>query len=339
MYVPEEVINSVGFIYGNKRGTKMPGGTAFFVTILDRAANFTSRYAVTARHVLDGIKNNCSDRKVYIRLNRMNGGVDYFFTTLNQWLTHPTDPSVDVAVLPVEESLISDFNIGYIPDEFFMNDEAIKLYSIGPGDEVAIVGLYNVRTGQDRNLPIVRIGNIAAMPSEPVTSTFHRGGITAYLIEARSFGGLSGSPVFFSFGHERKVGSYSFQASTTDRQDAAGVFVLLGLIHAHHDEEVAKKINKLLTGEKVDINMGIAIVVPMKQIREVLDQRVLINQRRRDREREKRKHLPTLDSSLIARSVVESAIGEPLTPPQRKLKPKKRAKRRRSRDCHVHDVL
>jgi hypothetical protein len=53
--------------------------------------------------------------------------------------------------------------------------------------------------GRQRNIPIVRIGNVASMPHEPV-ATKNRGAIEAYLVEARSVGGLSGSPVLVQLG-------------------------------------------------------------------------------------------------------------------------------------------
>jgi hypothetical protein len=51
-------------------------------------------------------------------------------------------------------------------------------------------------TGDLKNVPIVRVGNLASYPSEQIqTRAFGR--MEAYLIEARSIGGLSGSPVSF----------------------------------------------------------------------------------------------------------------------------------------------
>jgi hypothetical protein len=50
------------------------------------------------------------------------------------------------------------------------------------------VGLFSEHQGAERNIPIVRVGNIAAMPEEPVLTTSW-GAIDAYLIEARSIGG------------------------------------------------------------------------------------------------------------------------------------------------------
>ena len=62
---------------------------------------------------------------------------------------------------------------------------------IGIGSEVYFPGLFVHHHG--RNEPIVRGGIVSSMPTEPVLTEF--GEIHAYLAEARSVGGLSGSPV------------------------------------------------------------------------------------------------------------------------------------------------
>jgi hypothetical protein len=78
---------------------------------------------------------------------------------------------------------------------------------IGIGDAVFITGLFSHHPGKARNLRVIRVGNIAAMPDEPVKT--QRGEMEAYLIEARSLGGLSGSPVFVRpVGPEYLVGDF-----------------------------------------------------------------------------------------------------------------------------------
>ena len=72
------------------------------------------------------------------------------------------------------------------------------------GDEVFVVGLFRHRHGTQRNIPIVRVGNLAALTEEKV-ATNDFGLVDAYLIEARSIGGLSGSPVFLNLWVVRHV--------------------------------------------------------------------------------------------------------------------------------------
>ena len=140
--------------------------------------------------------------------------------------------------------------------------EIITNESIGCGDEVFLTGLFSNHSGQQRNIPIIRIGNIACMPEEPV-QTKALGAIDAYLVEARSIGGLSGSPVFVHLSGVRK-GSLKLGQEP---------IYWLGLMHGHFDLErldMDEVESDILMDLKV--NMGIAIVVPVSKVLEVLNQ-------------------------------------------------------------------
>jgi len=112
------------------------------------------------------------------------------------------------------------------------------------------------------------------MPEEPV-SRGDLGPIDAYLVEARSIGGLSGTPVFVHMGGVRTLaGKARFRG---------GSFYWLGLMHGHWDLPVSytdSLAENISTGERV--NMGIAIVVPAMKILEVLTQPQLVEMRRRE---------------------------------------------------------
>ena len=64
----------------------------------------------------------------------------------------------------------------------FVTNEILSQFSIGIGDEVFVTGLFRGHTGRQRNVPIVRVGNIAAMPEEKVRTS--RGDCLAYLIQS-----------------------------------------------------------------------------------------------------------------------------------------------------------
>src|SRR5207245_893618 len=117
-----------------------------------------------------------------------------------RWWTHPTETeSVDCAVLPfgIPDEMNADHST--VPLSLFATDEVIDENGIGEGDEVFMIGLFTRLAGNERNIPVVRIGNVAMMPKErlPVAKIGdYRGPIDAYLMETRSFAGISGSPVF-----------------------------------------------------------------------------------------------------------------------------------------------
>ena len=57
---------------------------------------------------------------------------------------------------------IYDYTWGAV-EQFIVTEALIQEKKIGVGDEVAVVGLFRNHAGRKRNIPIVRIGNIAAM--------------------------------------------------------------------------------------------------------------------------------------------------------------------------------
>jgi hypothetical protein len=126
------------------------------------------------------------------------------------------------------------------------------------GDDLAIPGLFVPHYGQDRNIPIVRMGTVAAPAEEKLWAEmgknwFER--IDAYLIEMRSIGGLSGSPVLI----------HRYDESGEKRQSTWG---LLGLMQGHCDAFMPATAPPL----RESINMGVGIVVTADDIDKVLSQ-------------------------------------------------------------------
>jgi hypothetical protein len=70
-----------------------------------------------------------------------------------------------------------------------MEQGRIDHWAVGPGDAAYLVGLFYLRHGKRRNLPIVHAGQIAMMPSDdpiPVTRDDNSGiidDVSAYLVE------------------------------------------------------------------------------------------------------------------------------------------------------------
>lgn len=266
MLVPDEVRKCVVFLACKTKDGLKIGGTAFFIsTPIEKADSVVLNLCITAKHVIAGIKKFSIDQQVYIRINTRDGKHRTMKSSVDQWLCHPDDSSVDVAIL-MDPLPYRDMEYLYIPPAMIATDEIIKKEGIGIGDEVFITGLFVNHYGNQRNLPILRIGNIALMPEEPI-QTQKLGNIEAYLIEARSLGGLSGSPVFVHLtGVRPKPGG-------TGTRIVGSQFYFLGLMHGHwnlptKDEDVF--LDELQKNERV--NMGIAVVVPGTKILEVINQ-------------------------------------------------------------------
>ena len=127
----------------------------------------------------------------------------------NETIYTHTDPTVDLAVVPVSpDEKIIDFMM--LDDGLITTKEKFNELKIGEGSDVFFVGLFTSFYGQHKNFPIARFGRVAMIsgekipwqdrPTEPVQEA------DLYLLETQSYGGNSGSPVFFYLGRDRIPG-------------------------------------------------------------------------------------------------------------------------------------
>jgi hypothetical protein len=241
--------------------TKQWCGTGFLVS---RPSNkFTTAsfvYLVTAKHVVAEI----GKRDFIVRINTKDGkSADFHVHPNIKWFFHPKeDESSDVAVYPlwIDTATFATLDYAAISTKMFVTDTVIQSADIGVGDEVFMIGLFAHYSGNEKNFPIVRTGNIAMIPSEPIpTSNF--GNMEVYLIESRSIGGLSGSPVFVL--KEYEIGRWRFH--------------LLGLVHGHWQVDSDQIIDASTKDSKTTagVNVGIAMVTPAKKILETIEQEKL----------------------------------------------------------------
>lgn len=255
MRVSDEILKCVGFISPDETPARY-GGTAFVVGI---PVNETEGmlHLVTAKHVAVAVGESFAigiNGKDGMPIWMKNGGV--------RWFYHPTEADcVDVAVLPFASAQTASYDVRHIPVDMFATEERITRFEIGLGDEVVNVGLFAPFAGKSHFIPIVRTGNIGMMPKDRVPSQ-QFGDIEVYLVEGRSLGGLSGSPVFCrSTVNLSGVGILG----QPGRLSGLGQMHLLGLMHGHWDIPTSFE-----PGSRDQINMGVAIVIPAKKILEVL---------------------------------------------------------------------
>ena len=255
----EDLKKCVGYIAVGNAEPFTPIGTFFFVAVGEQGAHYS--YAVTARHVIDGAISKGYEW-VVIRLNSIEGGLSLYRCRADAWIGHD-DPSVDLVVHPMGIGAGNDhllFHMNEVVDQQLMDD-----FQIRAGHEVFIMGLFRHHHGQRKNIPIVRVGSIAALDEEKVqTKAYLR---DALLIECRSIGGLSGSPVFLPIEH-----SVMLRTKPTPPVRPPGSY-LLGIVHGHFDAD-ASGLDWSDTGLTSDgkINTGIAIVTPVGKLVELLGQ-------------------------------------------------------------------
>ena len=284
MLVPEEIRQCVVFLCYRIGEQVRLAGTGFFVSVPTGFGERIYVYLITARHVIEGISDRSTDGKVLVRINTVAGGVELIESDLDAWSFHPDEEKADVAVISAAPSR-SRFEYRTIPRAMFATQEAVNEHGIGLGDELFFPGLFVNHYGQNRNLPIMRLGNIAGMPEEPVITSW-RGQMEAYLVEGRSIGGLSGSPVFVHLVLGRG-GNINLSSPR---------FFLLGLMHGHYDASLTDADEMIADDAQFDqVNMGIAIVAPAQKIAEMLDQKSLVDERARNDELLRRQNQGTPD--------------------------------------------
>lgn len=175
----------------------------------------------------------------------------------NNWFIHP-EANVDIAIAAC--SPMPDMAVQSLPLEMFVDGRILKEQNLGVGDEVFFPGLFTFFRSERWNVPILRHGNIAMLPPEDIQVG---GGFSdVFLIEARSIGGISGSPVFVR-------GTYS--ARLPDGKALHGLSdhtYLLGLIHGHWDINESEINRAQLQHTPTGVNLGIAVVVPAHKIQD-----------------------------------------------------------------------
>jgi hypothetical protein len=258
-----EIKKCTTFIFIEKEGKAVPNGTGFFVGVKDTEKPDSYKvYLVTAKHVLKDEKGEYFS-VIYIRLNKLDGTSDLIKIDLKgvKIMTH-ADNDVDIALFScLPDQKIYDFK--FLPDNLISTNDIIEKNGIAEGDEVFFTGLFTSYIGQKRNQPIVRFGKVALMPDEKIEWKEKNKPvklIDLYLLECQSYGGNSGSPVFFQLNPLRKPGQISL---------GGPVIFLAGLmtgsfLNGSEVQITEAKDSKLFSLQ----NIGIAAVTPAQKLYE-----------------------------------------------------------------------
>jgi hypothetical protein len=263
MWIPPDITTTVCFLCVEHEGRKLYGGTAFFVTKGEAdTPDLRWAYLVTAKHCVEKAFREYSN--LFYRLNKKNGGVKFVA------LPHPDSSKwfmsedADVAVLPFDEDPEAEMRV--LPSDMFITDELIREEGIGPGDDLFVIGLFKEVQGRNRNFPIVRSAMIASMPDEPFQDKDTGISYRAFLIEARSIGGLSGSPVFMAL----KKRDVQMHPQPRGFHGMTHSMLIVGLIRGHFDLEDQESLTDFGGTELERLNSGIAIVTPIQEVEKVL---------------------------------------------------------------------
>jgi hypothetical protein len=263
--IPSQIKNTVAFVYLLDSNTNtVPNGTGFFVAVQNPTNSSQSAgYFVTSKHVLQDATRSKLLPGVLLRVNLKAAGSQFLAVPLiaegkdkNVFLH--TDPAVDVAVIPAHPSQ-ELFEYVYLPADMLTAKSDFDSLNIREGSEIFFVGLFLPYPGYQRNYPITRFGRVSLMTDEQIEWD-HRM-MDLYLVESGSFGGNSGSPVFFSLGSDRIPGSIVIGSPVIK---IAGV-----MMGAYQD---VKPLSVAFTSPVPvsQSSMGIAAVVPAYKLHEIL---------------------------------------------------------------------
>jgi hypothetical protein len=297
MRVPDEIRKTVLFIgVKNRLGAWDWSGTGYLIALSDYQLRWSEtmeengkqfatstahpfRLLATARHVAEKLE-----------------GVDFALKTMTvdgqpriievpagqQWFYHPTEKDdVDAAVTIFYPPDVRELALFTVQAEWFADEDAIREANLGVGDEVFIAGLFTMVRETILQHPIVRIGNLAMMPGERIP--FGGKLIDAYLVESRSIGGLSGSPVFVRATVQVDAGlkfkpGFALNAVNSPTPNIEGIerlflsgvgrIYFLGSMIGHWEAQTPTL--------SETVNMGVSLVVPAHKILEIIRQPELI---------------------------------------------------------------
>jgi hypothetical protein len=275
--IDPNVFACVFYVYGSLDSAKAgeaAGGTGFFAGIrLESNSYLQQLYAITNRHCVVG-------SEVVLRVNKADGQLDYISTKNADWVIHPE--LQDIAVLPIVLSPEHAYNfVG--SDMFFLTPEIVESHGIGPGDDVFMIGRFIGHDGKQGNLPTARFGNIARMNSEPIGND---SGINqdSFLVEMRSIPGFSGSPVFVYINPSLARPPHFMTPINAPYNQAWHGPWLLGIDWSHLTsfKPVLDKNrrDRAQPPQWVEINSGMAGVIPAWRIQEILELPEFVRQRR-----------------------------------------------------------
>jgi len=270
----KEIKKSVSFIFiKNDKGDLVPNGTGFFVGVINEKNTETSNiYLVTAKHVLQD-KNGKYLTDVVLRLNKKDGGSQLISIDLTKIkIFEHNDKDVDIAVFDcLPDQKVFDFK--YIQDQLIASSEVIKKNEISEGDDVFFAGLFTSYMGQKKNQPIIRFGKVSLMSDEKIEWKEKDKPVKLldlYLLECQSFGGNSGSPVFFNLNPMRRPGQLNL---------GGPVIFLAGLMTGSFlngsEVQTTDTVAKMISLQ----NIGIAAVTPAHKLHEILFSEELVKLR------------------------------------------------------------
>jgi len=262
---------------------QQPMGTVFFVNMNSDHLEFG--YVVTCRHVLEGARSQVPG-KMYILVNRRIEARGKL--TVLETVAYPTlyddwiwNDSADLAVCKFKRERGLDAWLYPMNDAWGRHPQE--------GQDVFFIGMFHQLANRSSIEAITRSGFVAHRGiQENICVDLNQGhtvNAKVYLVESRSWGGESGSPVFVYEEHNLFFDSDHAPVAHTQ---TVGHAHLMGIMHGHYEREIDVTSKRKKIGN-ADVNTGIAIVMPVSELRDLLnDARLVEDRERRTLENEER---------------------------------------------------
>jgi hypothetical protein len=260
-------------------------GTGFIVGVPDsRLPGKLFTYLVTNRHIAEAIfpdpegryaSHTVLEMKAILNLKQPVEGTRAHAIPLppegiGRWY-FPEDKSIDLAVISIPAD-DSTYDVAYLTPSLFLTSDLWDKFLVVPGDKVLTCGFFLHYGGKHQFQPIIREGSLAMVPDDVMPVPIG-GNAKVYLADLHIIPGNSGSPLFLA-------------PSFTDGGYIMGPngeipYYLLGIISGYMWEDSQLTLRPATDYEgTVHANSGIATVVPIEQLKDLLYSSEL--QRRRD---------------------------------------------------------
>ncbi len=259
-------------------------GTGFIVSIPQPQlpGNLGIPYLVTNRHVAAAITPDASGNPVRHRILRMQAILN-LKTAVNGTKVHevplppdgtlhwhfPVDASIDLAVIPF--ALDNTYDVVQLSPGLFFTEDLWENLRIVPGDKVMTCGYFVHYAGAHQFQPIVREGSLAMVPDDSMSVPIG-GTAKVYLADLHIIPGNSGSPLFLA-------PSFTLGGIVSDSKGGSP-YGLLGIVSGYMWEDDKLTLHAATDYEgTIHANSGIAIVVPVEQLKALLDSSELQHER------------------------------------------------------------
>jgi hypothetical protein len=251
------------------------------VKLKNGAIRIAHTYAVTNAHA-------APQGASVIRLIMADGSARVIDLEPHEWEVAPGGP--DLAIFDVTDEFAEGDDYTAINEEVFVTQQFIEDALINIGEDGFMLGLFADEPGQDRNAPVGRFGNIAAMPSGTRLIKQPNGSRQpSFVFDIHSRSGFSGSPVFVfrtaTFDMQKLIRS---QGSPYKAKKYPHPFVrLLGVHCAQYHDLVAFEVVGSKSSEKIALDgywriclpNSMTIVIPAWEITNMIDLKKFANKR------------------------------------------------------------